>query len=66
MRHSFEWHPDLKISIFVFYLSGKPRAPHLLRCQGIAVKRYSFNLDRLEATALSTFGILVHMENIFP
>jgi len=29
---------------------------HLLRCQGIAVGDYSFNLGRLEATASSTFA----------
>ncbi len=35
---------------------GKPRILHLLRCQGIAVNDYNFNLGRLEATASSTFA----------
>ncbi len=28
--------------------SGKPRIPHLLRCQGFAVKYYSFTLGALD------------------
>ncbi|MGD9384221.1 MAG: hypothetical protein PVH55_09235 [Desulfobacterales bacterium] len=31
----------------VVYLSGKPRAPHLLRYQGLAVDDYSCSLDAL-------------------
>ena len=31
-------------------------APHLLRCQGIAVAYYNFTLGRLEAGAPSTFA----------
>jgi len=27
---------------------GKPRIPHLLRCQGFAVKYYSFTLSALD------------------
>ena len=41
-----------------FYPSGKPRAQHLLCCQGFAVKFYSFSLGRLEAVALSAFETL--------
>jgi len=40
----------------LFTLAGKPMAPHLLRCQGIAVGDYSFTLGRLEAGAPSTFA----------
>ena len=32
----------------VFYPTGKLIAPHLLCCQGIAVKYYSFNLGALK------------------
>ncbi|MEA1948749.1 MAG: hypothetical protein U9N83_15785 [Thermodesulfobacteriota bacterium] len=32
----------------VVYLSGKPRIPHLLRYQGLAVDDYSFGLDALD------------------
>jgi len=32
----------------VIYPRGKPRTPHLLRCQGLAVKYYSFTLDVLD------------------
>ncbi len=31
----------------VIYPKGKSRMPHLLRCQGFAVKYYSFTLDAL-------------------
>ncbi len=31
--------------------AGKPRAPHLLRCQGLAVGYYSFTLDALDLPA---------------
>jgi hypothetical protein len=41
------------------YPPGKPMPPHLLRCQGIAVGKYSFILGRLEAGAPSTFAHLV-------
>jgi hypothetical protein len=37
---------------------GKPVAPHLQRCQGLAVAYYSFALGRLEAEAPSTFAQL--------
>jgi len=40
---SFFWH--------IFYPSGKPMIPHLLRCQGFAVVYYSFTLGRLGSTA---------------
>ena len=30
------------------YPSGKPRIPHVLRCQGLAVAHYSFALDALD------------------
>ena len=40
------------------YPTGKPTAPHLLRCQGFAVGNYSFTLGRLEAGAPSTFAHL--------
>ena len=42
------------------YPTGKPMAPHLLRCQGIAVGNYSFSLGRLGAGAPSTFAHLGH------
>ena len=42
----------------VVYPSGKPRIPHLLRCQGLAVAYYGFTLGRLEATATSTFATI--------
>jgi hypothetical protein len=46
--------------IFLFYIgfvypSGKPRIPHLLRCQGFAVADYSFTLGRLGSGASSIF-----------
>jgi len=45
--------------------AGKPMILHLLRCQGIAVGDYSFNLGRLEAAASSTFassGIILALQ----
>jgi hypothetical protein len=33
-------------------------APHLLRCQGLAVGNYSFTLERLEAGVPSAFAQL--------
>ena len=38
------------------YPSGKPMAPHLLRCQWIRVGHYTLNIGRLEAGAPSTFA----------
>jgi len=40
----------------VFYPPGKPKIPHLLRCQGFAVNYYSFALGRLGSAASSTFA----------
>ena len=39
-------------------------APHLLRCQGLAVGDYSFTLGRLEAGVPSTFAQLGSYRNI--
>jgi len=39
------WHPEISESGHVIYPTGKPMAPHLLRCQGFAVNYYSCTLD---------------------
>jgi hypothetical protein len=39
-----------------FYPKGKPRMPHLLRCQGLAVKYYGFALGRLGSGTSSVFA----------
>ncbi len=39
---------DCVFNWYFFYPSGKPRALHLLRCQGFAVKYYSFTLGALK------------------
>ena len=39
-----------------FYPEGKPMMPHLLRCQGLAVKYYGFALGRLGSGAPSAFA----------
>jgi len=44
----------IKKSYFV-YLSGKPRIPHLLRYQGLAVGDYGFVLDALNLGGILDF-----------
>ena len=39
-----------------FYPEGKLKMPHLLRCQGLAVKYYGFALGRLGSGVSSAFA----------
>ena len=49
---------NLRKTLHFVYPSGKPMAPNLQRCQGLAVANYSFALGRLEAEIPSTFAHL--------
>jgi len=49
---------DIYNNHHIVYPSGKPRMLYLLRCQGLAVKCYSFTLGRLGATAFLTFATM--------
>jgi len=42
------WHPEINEKQPWYLPMGKPMAPHLQRCQGLAVNYYSCTLDALD------------------
>ena len=47
-KHEHLWRLQKEKNHRFVYTSGKPRIPHLLRFQGLAVANYSFALDALD------------------
>ena len=57
------WHPEISESSHVIYPTGKPMAPHLLRCQGLAVNYYSCALDAPGRLALLGWRASVDLQH---